>query len=163
MSSGNLSVRTLADVVHKEDFVLDSEYLETVLVAVPKYVRHTRATLQLLTYYDRTLTKSWNQQYERLTSMIVPRSSKALASDDEYTLFGVVIFRRIHDEFVQKCRENKCVASSRASFSITDVPRFIVRDFVYSDEEIERARQELDTADMTEKELWVSSTKTGRR
>ncbi|KAI4528467.1 hypothetical protein EV121DRAFT_198794 [Schizophyllum commune] len=120
--TGNLSVRTLADVVHKEDFVLDSEYLETVLVAVPK-----------------TLTKSWNQQYERLTSMIVPRSSKALASDDEYTLFGVVIFRRIHDEFVQKCRENK----------------FIVRDFVYSDEEIERARQELDTADMTEKELWT--------
>ncbi|KAL1728894.1 hypothetical protein EV714DRAFT_237779 [Schizophyllum commune] len=120
--TGNLSVRTLADVVHKEDFVLDSEYLETVLVAVPK-----------------NLTKSWNQQYERLTSMIVPRSSKALASDDEYTLFGVVIFRRIHDEFVQKCRENK----------------FIVRDFVYSDEEIERARQELDTADMTEKELWT--------
>ncbi|KAL1715480.1 hypothetical protein EV715DRAFT_207361 [Schizophyllum commune] len=120
--TGNLSVRTLADVVHKEDFVLDSEYLETVLVAVPK-----------------TLTKSWNQQYERLASMIVPRSSKALASDDEYTLFGVVIFRRIHDEFVQKCRENK----------------FIVRDFVYSDEEIERARQELDTADMTEKELWT--------
>ncbi|KAL1739617.1 hypothetical protein HDZ31DRAFT_962, partial [Schizophyllum fasciatum] len=119
---GNLSVRTLADVVHKEDLVLDSEYLETVLVAVPK-----------------TLTKAWNQQYERLTSMIVPRSSKQLAADEEYALFGVVIFRRIHDEFVQKCRENK----------------FIVRDFVYSDEEIEKARQELDTADMTEKELWT--------
>ena len=132
-------MRTLADVVHKEDFVLDSEYLETVLVAVPKYVRPPRAMLHPLTVH-RTLTKSWNQQYERLTSMIVPRSSKALASDDEYTLFGVVIFRRIHDEFVQKCRENKCVASSHASFSIADVSRFIVRDFVYSDEEIERVR-----------------------
>ena len=86
--------------------------------------------------------------------MIVPRSSKALASDDEYTLFGVVIFRRIHDEFVQKCRENKCVHTSLTALP-SDVTRFIVRDFVYSDEEIERARQELDTADMTEKELWV--------
>lgn len=35
--SGNLSVRSLADVVSKESFIQDSEYLETVLVAVPKY------------------------------------------------------------------------------------------------------------------------------
>lgn len=35
---GNLSVRSLVDVVSKEDFVEDSEYLETALVAVPKYV-----------------------------------------------------------------------------------------------------------------------------
>lgn len=34
---GNLSVRSLADVVHKEDFAdPSSEYLETLLVAVPK-------------------------------------------------------------------------------------------------------------------------------
>lgn len=34
---GNLSVRSLADVVHKEDFAdPNSEYLETLLVAVPK-------------------------------------------------------------------------------------------------------------------------------
>lgn len=34
--SGNLSVRSLVDVVSKEDFVENSEYLETALVAVPK-------------------------------------------------------------------------------------------------------------------------------
>lgn len=57
--------------------------------------------------------------------MIVPRSStyvpkaqllfyvteerlnRVVASDDEYTLNAVVIFRRVRDEFVQKCRENK--------------------------------------------------------
>lgn len=37
-TSGNLSVRSLADVVSKDDFIRDSEYLETVLVAVPKSV-----------------------------------------------------------------------------------------------------------------------------
>lgn len=36
-TSGNLSVRSLVDVVSKEDFLEDSEYLETILVAVPKY------------------------------------------------------------------------------------------------------------------------------
>lgn len=35
---GNLFTRTLSDIVSKEDFVLDSEYLITLLVIVPKYV-----------------------------------------------------------------------------------------------------------------------------
>ncbi|KAE9410818.1 ATPase, V1 complex, subunit C [Gymnopus androsaceus JB14] len=120
--TGNLSVRSLADVVSKEDFVQDSEYLETLLVAVPK-----------------NLTKDWNTKYERLASMVVPRSARSVATDDEYTLFSIVIFRRVHDEFVQKCRENK----------------FIIRDFVYSEEEMAKQRQELDLADVTERELWV--------
>lgn len=36
-SSGNLSVRSLNDVVTKDDVIQDSEYLETILVAVSKY------------------------------------------------------------------------------------------------------------------------------
>ncbi|KAH0838586.1 ATPase V1 complex subunit C [Lanmaoa asiatica] len=120
--TGNLSVRSLVDVVSKEDMIQDSEYMQTCLVAVPK-----------------TLMKEWNTKYERLTSMIVPRSSCTIASDDEYTLFGVVIFKRVHDEFVQKCREHK----------------FSVRDFVYSEEQIDKQREELEVADTTEKELWT--------
>ncbi|KZT21706.1 ATPase, V1 complex, subunit C [Neolentinus lepideus HHB14362 ss-1] len=119
--TGNLSVRSLADVVSKDDFILDSEYMETLLVAVPKSV------------------KEWSSKYERLTSMVVPRSSQPIAADSEYSLFGVVIFRKVHDEFVQKCRENK----------------FIVRDFQYSEGALAKQREELDTADTTEKELWT--------
>ncbi|KAG5639323.1 hypothetical protein H0H81_004526 [Sphagnurus paluster] len=33
---GNLSVRSLADIVSRDDFIEDSEYLETLLVAIPK-------------------------------------------------------------------------------------------------------------------------------
>ncbi|KAH7883898.1 ATPase V1 complex subunit C [Phlebopus sp. FC_14] len=120
--TGNLSVRSLLDVVSKEDMIQDSEYMQTCLVAVPK-----------------TLTKEWNVKYERLSSMVVPRSSSAIASDDEYTLFGVVIFKRVYDEFLQKCRENK----------------FIVRDFVYSEEQIDKQREELQMTGITEKELWT--------
>ncbi|XP_069902932.1 V-type proton ATPase subunit C 2 isoform X2 [Globicephala melas] len=37
-STGNLFTRTLSDIVSKEDFVLDSEYLITLLVIVPKLI-----------------------------------------------------------------------------------------------------------------------------
>ncbi|KAJ7357126.1 hypothetical protein B0H14DRAFT_2493863 [Mycena olivaceomarginata] len=127
--TGNLSLRSLVDVVSKDDFIQDSEYMETLLVAVPK-----------------AIVKDWNSKYERLSSMVVPRSSKSIASDDEYTLFGVVVFRRVHDEFVQKCRENK----------------FIVRDFVYSEEEFAKQREELANADTTEKELWTELLRSSR-
>lgn len=120
--TGNLSIRSLVDVVTKENFIQDSEYMETLFIAVPK-----------------NLVKDWNSKYERLASMVVPRSSSHLASDEDYTLFSVVIFRRVHDEFVNKCRENK----------------FIVRDFVFSEEGIHTQREELETADVTEKELWT--------
>ena len=43
VSSGNLLVRSLVDLVGKDDFVLDSEYLVTVLVVVPKCVNVVRA------------------------------------------------------------------------------------------------------------------------
>lgn len=89
--TGNLSVRSLADVVHKEDFVSkDSEFLTTLLVAVPK-----------------NNVKDWTNKYEKLTSMVVPRSSKKLSQDDEYALFNVTVFKKVKDEFVQKARENR--------------------------------------------------------
>ena len=50
-----------------------------------------------------------------------------------------MIFRRVHDEFVNKCTESK----------------FIVRDFVFSEESIHTQKEELEAADVTEKELWV--------
>lgn len=34
---GNLSVRSLVDIVRKEHFIGDSEYMQTVLLAIPKY------------------------------------------------------------------------------------------------------------------------------
>ncbi|KIM48440.1 hypothetical protein M413DRAFT_440173 [Hebeloma cylindrosporum] len=119
---GNLSTRSLADVVSQNDFIQDSEYMETLLVAVPK-----------------ALVKDWNAKYERLTPMIVPRTSKLIASDDEFSLFSVVAFRRVHDDFVQKCREQK----------------FIVREFVYNEEDVIKEQQDLEVARTTEKELWT--------
>ena len=141
----------------KDNFVEDSEYMETLLIAVPKYVTACFGCY-VADDFHRNLVKEWKSKYERLASMVVPRSSsyvlitvlrfcqsecgshRSLASDEDYTLFSAVIFRRVHDEFVNKCRENK----------------FIVRDFVFSEESIHTQREELEAAFVTEKELWVS-------
>ncbi|KAG8828997.1 Vacuolar ATP synthase subunit C, partial [Serendipita sp. 399] len=69
--NGNLSVRSLNDIVKKDDFVTDSEYLETLLVAVPK-----------------AQSKEWEQKYERLASMVIPRSSKKLTADEDFSLYS---------------------------------------------------------------------------
>lgn len=72
---GNLSIRSLADIVSRDHFVHDSEYLETVLVAVPKYVDDVERNILSLKGSSRANVKDWNSKYERLTTMVVPRSS----------------------------------------------------------------------------------------
>jgi hypothetical protein len=39
---------------------------------------------------------------------------------------------------------------------LTTLLRYVVRDFQYSSDQIEKEREELQTADTAEKELWVS-------
>ncbi|KAI9193600.1 ATPase, V1 complex, subunit C [Polychytrium aggregatum] len=89
---GNLSVRSLNDVVKKEHFVLDSEYLTTLLVAVPKQSE-----------------RDWLNNYESLTQMVVPRSTQKITEDDEYIIYTVTLFKRIVDDYTLKAREFKFI------------------------------------------------------
>ncbi|NXL90349.1 VATC1 ATPase, partial [Alectura lathami] len=89
-NAGSLLTRSLADIVKKEDFVLDSEYLVTLLVIVPK-----------LNYND------WMKQYETLAEMVVPRSSNVLFEDQDSYLCNVTLFRKAVDDFKHKAREYK--------------------------------------------------------
>ncbi|XP_035537729.1 V-type proton ATPase subunit C 1-B [Morone saxatilis] len=89
-NAGSLLTRSLADIVKKEDFVLDSEYLITMLVVVPK-----------TSYTD------WQKTYETLSEMVVPRSTKLMFEDHDSGLFSVTLFRKAIDDFKHKARENK--------------------------------------------------------
>ncbi|NWR30161.1 VATC1 ATPase, partial [Tachuris rubrigastra] len=89
-NAGSLLTRSLADIVKKEDFVLDSEYLVTLLVIVPK-----------VNYND------WVKQYETLAEMVVPRSSNVLFEDQDSYLCNVTLFRKAVDDFKHKAREFK--------------------------------------------------------
>ncbi|KAI8377872.1 uncharacterized protein BYT42DRAFT_572008 [Radiomyces spectabilis] len=117
--TGNLSVKNLNGIVKKQHCILNSEYLTTLIVAVPK-----------------SLFKQWNNKYETLTSMVVPRSSAKIAEDDEFGLFTVTVFKRVADEFTHKAREEK----------------FIVRDFVYDEDALRLQQQELEETSAAEKE-----------
>ncbi|TNN85669.1 V-type proton ATPase subunit C 1-A [Liparis tanakae] len=89
-NAGSLLTRSLADIVKKEDFVLDSEYLITMLVVVPK-----------------TGYADWQKTYETLAEMVVPRSTKLLFEDNDSGLFSVTLFTKAIDDFKHKARENK--------------------------------------------------------
>ncbi|XP_078035495.1 V-type proton ATPase subunit Vha44 isoform X1 [Augochlora pura] len=108
--TGSLLTRNLADLVKKEHFILDSEYLTTLLVIVPRANFH-----------------EWNSGYEKLTDMIVPRSTQLITQDSEYGLFTVSLFKKVIEEFKLHAREKK----------------FIVRDFTYNEEELAAGKNEI--------------------
>ncbi|XP_020296988.1 V-type proton ATPase subunit C [Pseudomyrmex gracilis] len=108
--TGSLLTRNLADLVKKEHFILDSEYLTTLLVIVPK-----------------SNFQEWHACYEKLTDMIVPRSTQLITQDSEYGLFTVTLFKKVMDEFKLHAREKK----------------FIVRDFTYNEEELAAGKNEI--------------------
>ncbi|PBC28783.1 V-type proton ATPase subunit C isoform X1 [Apis cerana] len=108
--TGSLLTRNLADLVKKEHFILDSEYLTTLLVIVP------RANFQ-----------DWYSGYEKLTKMVVPRTTQLITQDSEYGLFTVTLFKKVIEEFKLHAREKK----------------FIVRDFTYNEEELAAGKNEI--------------------
>lgn len=108
--TGSLLTRNLAELVKKEHFILDSEYLTTLLVIVPK-----------------ALTEDWTTNYEKITDMIVPRSSTLIKEDGEFCLYNVTLFKKVVEEFKLHAREKK----------------FIVRDFVYNEEELAAGKNEI--------------------
>ncbi|CEG71831.1 hypothetical protein RMATCC62417_07500 [Rhizopus microsporus] len=117
--TGNLSVRNLNGIVKKQHCVLNSEFLTTLIIAVPK-----------------SLYKQWNNKYESLTDMVVPRSSIKITEDDEFGLFTVTVFQRVADEFCHKAREE----------------RFIPRDFKYNEDALQTQQRELEETIQTERE-----------
>ncbi|CEP62166.1 H(+)-transporting V1 sector ATPase subunit C LALA0_S04e09340g [Lachancea lanzarotensis] len=90
--TGDLSVRSLHDIVKPEDFVLGSDHLTTVLVAVPK-----------------SLKDEFEKSYEAMAQNVVPCSASVLKQDSEYILFNVHLFKKSVNEFVSACREKKFV------------------------------------------------------
>ncbi|KAH3660394.1 hypothetical protein OGAPHI_006980 [Ogataea philodendri] len=90
--TGDLSVKSLHDIVRAEHFVLDSDHLQTVLLAVPK-----------------SLYESFINQYESLTEFVVPRSAQKIAQDSEYFLYSVTLFKKYVPAFLAKARDAKWI------------------------------------------------------
>nr|AXG21622.1 V-type proton ATPase subunit C [Ipomoea pes-caprae] len=108
--AGSLAVRDLSNLVKPEDIIV-SEHLTTLLAVVSKFSQ-----------------RDWLASYETLTTYVVPRSSKKLYEDNEYSLYTVTLFSRDADNFRNKARERG----------------FQIRDFEYNPETQESRKQELE-------------------
>lgn len=78
--------------------------------------------------------------------MIVPRSSTLIASDGEFTLYGVTTFKKYSAEFVHKCREHK----------------WTPREYKYVEGGDEEERKEFDRVGADAKRLWGEIVRLGR-
>uniref|UniRef100_A0A183SS26 V-type proton ATPase subunit C n=1 Tax=Schistocephalus solidus TaxID=70667 RepID=A0A183SS26_SCHSO len=87
---GSLLTRNLADIVKKQQFILGSEYLTTLVVVVPK-----------------PLYGEWKASYETLSDMVVPRSSELIYEDQENGLWTVTLFQKMVNDFTVRAREKK--------------------------------------------------------
>ena len=82
----------------------------------------------------------WNVGYEKLTDMIVPRSSQLITQDSDFGLFNVTLFKKVVDEFKLHAREKK----------------FVVRDFTYNEEELAAGKNEITKLVTDKKKQFVS-------
>ncbi|XP_063933728.1 V-type proton ATPase subunit C-like [Zophobas morio] len=128
--SGSLASKRLNDIVKREHVVLGSEYLTTLFVAVPRH-----------------LEKEWMANYESLTELVVPQSSQKIATDSEFTLYSVTLFKRVVEAFTEKAKLEK----------------FIVRDFVYDPQTSDSQVQEVKQKDAQRNHVWASSVRWARR
>jgi V-type H+-transporting ATPase subunit C len=90
-SGGNLLVKDIGEIV-KENHVIETEYMETLFVAVPK----TSAKIFLATY-------------EKLVDYVLPRSALLLEEDNDFCLYRVVLFRKFSEDFKSQARERKFI------------------------------------------------------
>lgn len=88
------------------------------------------------------MANDWLANYEKITDMIVPRSSQLIKEDPDYCLFNVTLFKKVTEEFKLHARERK----------------FIVRDFVYNEEELAAGKNEMTKLMTDKKKQFVRST-----
>lgn len=88
--NGDLSIKSLHEIVKPEQFVLDLEHLTTILIAVPN-----------------NLIDDFKNSYETLTEFVIPRSAELIAKDQEYGLFTVTLFKKYQTDFMNLSREHK--------------------------------------------------------
>jgi len=93
-----------------------------------------------------TQVKDYLKTYESLSEFVVPRSSKQISSDDEFTLFAVTTFKKFSADFIHKSREK----------------RWIPRDFKFIEGGKEEEAKEVESLSKEERKVWGEALRLGR-
>eukprot|EP00818_Percolomonas_sp_WS_P007675 CAMPEP_0117443422 /NCGR_PEP_ID=MMETSP0759-20121206/4686_1 /TAXON_ID=63605 /ORGANISM="Percolomonas cosmopolitus, Strain WS" /LENGTH=366 /DNA_ID=CAMNT_0005235395 /DNA_START=229 /DNA_END=1329 /DNA_ORIENTATION=+ len=110
-AEGSLVVKPLDGIIGEENIV-ETEYLSTIFVVVPK-----------------SLSSEWKKHYDEDMldePFVVPDSSVEIAKDSEYILYSAIVMRKFKDDFELACQKRK----------------FIVRKFEYDPERANLAKME---------------------
>lgn len=121
-SEGSLVVKPLDGII-KEEHIIDTEYLATVFVVVPKN-------------NESEWTKHYDEDFLD-EAYVVPDSSLKIDSDSESILFRAVVLKKFKDDFELACQKR----------------RFIVRKFEYDPERALLAKMETDSLIDSREEL----------
>ncbi|KOC59771.1 V-type proton ATPase subunit C [Habropoda laboriosa] len=116
------SLRNIADIISKQVGQIDAD-----LKTKSAIYNNLKGSLQNLEKKQTASVQEWYSVYEKLTNMIVPRSTQLITEDSEYGLFTVTLFKKVIEEFKLHAREKK----------------FIVRDFIYNEEELAAGKNEI--------------------
>ncbi|KAK9815311.1 hypothetical protein WJX72_001409 [[Myrmecia] bisecta] len=127
--TGSLAVRDLTGIVKERD-VVQTENLTTLFVVVSKHTKN-----------------EWLSGYEALSDFVVPRSSKLVFEDNDYSLFTVVLFRRIADTFKSAARAK--------GFQVREY-EFSADSQQASQAQIQKLRQDVETK-RSQLEQWSST------
>ena len=85
----NLTNKPLNDFINNNNY-LDTSYITTLFLVV-----------------NKNDINDWFNSYEKLSNMIIPRSSIIISSDDNYHLVNVLVFKKFKDNFIQACQKRK--------------------------------------------------------
>lgn len=86
------------------------------------------------------------RSYETISPMVVPRSASLVASDKEFTLYAVTMFKKHSPEFLHKSREQK----------------WVPRDFQWREGGREEEANEMKRIEAEEKRVWGETLRLGR-
>lgn len=106
---GDLTVRLLHDIVRPEQFVVGSENLASIAIAVP-----------------HQLISEFLKSYETVSPFVVPRSAIEVFADKDYSLYVVTTFKKYQSAFVTAAREHKW--HPRTDFEYLDLLLQAMRD-----------------------------------
>jgi len=90
---GNLLTRDITKEIESSKMMpFESKFLTAVYVVVPS-----------------PQVSEWNKTYKELSEFVVPETSELLCAENEFSLFKVVIFKHVVDDFKLKAKEKRFV------------------------------------------------------
>lgn len=125
---------------------------------------------------NRANVNDWSQNYEKITDMIVPRSSQLITQDADYALFNVTLFKKVRMPSSIPAPSNGLIQVEMPTTVIWNFhccqlaplqvveefklhareKKFVVRDFTYNEEELAAGKSEITKLVTDKKKQFVS-------